>query len=78
LCRKAFINLVAGRVPFTHPKTKTTEAVRPIALFNYNRFSAALLGAVYVRSFYDKWQKIPVAAPAINIDVKVRKENGQR
>ena len=37
-------------------------------------FSAALLGAVYVRSYYEKWQKIPVAAPAINIDVKVRKE----
>ncbi|UOE40062.1 carboxypeptidase-like regulatory domain-containing protein [Chryseobacterium suipulveris] len=37
-------------------------------------FSAALLGAVYMRSYYDKWEKIPVAAPAINIDVKVEKE----
>ena len=37
-------------------------------------FSAALLGGVYIRSYYNKWEKIPVAAPAINIDVKIAKD----
>ena len=37
-------------------------------------FSAALLSTVYIRSYYDKWQKIPAGAPAINIDVKIAKD----
>ena len=37
-------------------------------------FSGALLSTVYIRSYYDKWQKIPVGAPAINIDVKIAKD----
>ncbi|WP_312421811.1 carboxypeptidase-like regulatory domain-containing protein [Epilithonimonas sp.] len=36
--------------------------------------SAALLSTVYLRSYYDKWQKIPVGAPAINVDVKIAKD----
>ena len=40
--------------------------------------SAALLSTVYLRSYYDKWQKIPVGAPAINIDVKIAKEKPAR
>lgn len=35
--------------------------------------SGALFRSGYFRSFYDAWQKIGVAAPAINIDVTVRK-----
>ncbi len=35
--------------------------------------SGALFRAGYYRSFYGKWEKIGMAAPAINIDVKVRK-----
>ena len=35
--------------------------------------SGALLRAGYFRSFYGPWEKIPVAAPAINIDVKYKK-----
>lgn len=37
-------------------------------------FSAALLSTVYLRSYYEKWEKIPVGSPAINIDVKIEKE----
>lgn len=37
-------------------------------------FSASLFRTVYVRSFYSKWEKISVASPAINIDVKVEKQ----
>lgn len=40
--------------------------------------SAALLSTVYLRSYYDKWQKIPVGAPAINVDVKIAKEKPAR
>lgn len=35
--------------------------------------SAALLRAGFTRSFYNDWEKISIAAPAINIDVKVDK-----
>ncbi|MFC4165560.1 carboxypeptidase-like regulatory domain-containing protein [Epilithonimonas zeae] len=35
--------------------------------------SGALLRSGYYRSFYGAWQKIGMAAPAINIDVTVRK-----
>ena len=35
--------------------------------------SGALLRAGYYRSFYGNWEKIGMAAPAINIDVKVQK-----
>lgn len=37
-------------------------------------FSAALFRTIYVRSFYNKWEKISVASPAINIDVKIEKQ----
>ncbi|WP_027384151.1 carboxypeptidase-like regulatory domain-containing protein [Epilithonimonas caeni] len=35
--------------------------------------SGALFKAGYYRSFYGNWEKIGIAAPAINIDVKVKK-----
>lgn len=35
--------------------------------------SGALLRSGYYRSFYGSWEKIGMAAPAINIDVKVKK-----
>lgn len=35
--------------------------------------SGALLRSGYYRSFYGKWEKIGMAAPAINIDVRVKK-----
>lgn len=35
--------------------------------------SGALFRSGYYRSFYGKWEKIGMAAPAINIDVKVKK-----
>lgn len=35
--------------------------------------SGALFRSGYYRSFYDNWEKIGLAAPAINIDVKVKK-----
>jgi len=35
--------------------------------------SGALLRSGYYRSFYGNWEKIGMAAPAINIDVKVQK-----
>jgi len=35
--------------------------------------SGALLRSGYYRSFYGPWEKIGMAAPAINIDVKVKK-----
>jgi len=38
--------------------------------------SAALLRTGYIREFYGDWQKMTIAAPAINIDVKVDK-NGK-
>jgi len=38
--------------------------------------SAALLRTGYIREFYGDWQKMNIAAPAINIDVKVDK-NGK-
>lgn len=40
------------------------------------KISAALLRTGYAREFYGEWQKIMIAAPAINIDVKVDK-NGK-
>ena len=41
-------------------------------------FSAALLSTVYLRSYYEKWEKIPVGRPAINIDVKIEKEKRRK
>ena len=35
--------------------------------------SAALFRTGYMRQFYGKWEKVSIAAPAINIDVKVEK-----
>ena len=35
--------------------------------------SAALFRTGYMRQFYEKWDKVSIAAPAINIDVKVEK-----
>ncbi|MBO6184440.1 MAG: alpha/beta fold hydrolase [Chryseobacterium sp.] len=35
--------------------------------------SAALFRTGYIRKFYDEWKKMTIAAPAINIDVKVDK-----
>ena len=35
--------------------------------------SAALFRTGYMRQFYGKWDKVSIAAPAINIDVKVEK-----
>jgi len=35
--------------------------------------SGAMFRSGYYRSFYGNWEKIGIAAPAINIDVKVRK-----
>lgn len=35
--------------------------------------SGALFRSGYYRSFYGKWEKIGIAAPAINIDVKIKK-----
>lgn len=35
--------------------------------------SAALFRTGYLRQFYGKWEKVSIAAPAINIDVKVEK-----
>ncbi|MNY39504.1 hypothetical protein D3C86_1741880 [compost metagenome] len=40
------------------------------------QISAAMLRTGYVREFYSAWQKVMIAAPAINIDVKVDK-NGK-
>ena len=40
------------------------------------RISAALFNTGYLRQFYGDWQKVSIAAPAINIDVKVDK-NGK-
>ena len=37
------------------------------------RISAALFKTGYLRQFYGKWEKVSIAAPAINIDVKVEK-----
>ena len=37
------------------------------------RISAALFRTGYMRQFYGKWDKVSIAAPAINIDVKVEK-----
>lgn len=35
--------------------------------------SAALMRTGFTRSFYGNWEKMPIAAPAINIDVKIDK-----
>lgn len=40
------------------------------------RISAALFKTGYLRQFYGDWEKVSIAAPAINIDVKVDK-NGK-
>lgn len=37
------------------------------------RISAALFKTGYMRQFYGDWEKVSIAAPAINIDVKVEK-----
>ena len=37
------------------------------------KISAALFRTGYVRQFYGDWEKVTIAAPAINIDVKVDK-----
>lgn len=37
------------------------------------RISAALFRTGYLRHFYENWEKMTIAAPAINIDVKVDK-----
>lgn len=37
------------------------------------KISAALFKTGYLRQFYGKWEKVSIAAPAINIDVKVEK-----
>ncbi len=37
-------------------------------------FNAALFKTVYVRTFYNKWEKITIASPAINVDVKIEKQ----
>ena len=37
------------------------------------KISAALFRTGYLRQFYGDWAKVSIAAPAINIDVKVEK-----
>lgn len=39
------------------------------------RISAALFKTGYLRQFYGDWEKVSIAAPAINIDVKVDKNS---
>ena len=41
-------------------------------------FSAALLKTVYDRSFYNKWDKVTMGSPAINIDVKIEKQKRRK
>lgn len=36
-------------------------------------FSAALFRTVYERSYYSNWEKITMASPAMNVDVKIEK-----
>ncbi len=42
----------------------------------YIKISAALFKTGFIREFYDDWKKVTLAAPAINIDVKMDK-NGK-
>jgi len=55
-------------------KGKFYVGIEFLKAFNGNiRISAALFRTGYIREFYEDWQKMSIAAPAINIDVKVDK-----
>ncbi len=55
-------------------KGKFYVGIQFLKAFNGNiRISAALFKTGYIREFYQDWQKMSIAAPAINIDVKVDK-----
>ncbi len=55
-------------------KGKFYVGIQFLKAFDGNiRISAALFKTGYIREFYQDWQKMSIAAPAINIDVKVDK-----